>query len=51
MNERREEEFFSQIEEGMKGDLGDYRKALQKLVEETSKATLEVAAALALEES
>ena len=47
MNERREEEFFSQIEEGMKGDLGDYRKALQKLVEETSKDTLEVAAALA----
>ena len=47
MNERREEEFFSRIEEGMKGDLGDYRKALQRLVEETSKDTLDVAAALA----
>ena len=47
MNERREEEFFSQIEEGMKGDLGDYRKALQRLLEETSKDTLDIAAALA----
>ena len=47
MNERREEEFFSRIEEGMKGDLGDYRQALQRLVEETSKDTLDVAAALA----
>ena len=47
MNERREEEFFSRIEEGMKGDLGDYRKALQRLAEETSKDTLDIAAALA----
>ena len=47
MNERREEEFFSRIEEGMIGDLGDYRKALQRLVEETSKDTPDVAAALA----
>lgn len=47
MNERREEEFFSRIEEGMKGDLGEYRQALQRLVEETSKDTLDIAAALA----
>ena len=47
MNERREEEFFNRIEEGMKGELGDYRKALQRLVEETSKDTLDIAAALA----
>ena len=47
MNERREEEFFARIEEGMKGELGDYRKALQRLVEETSKDTLDIAASLA----
>ena len=47
MNERREEEFFTRIEDGMKGDLGDYRKALQRLIEETSKDTIDIAAALA----
>ena len=47
MNERREEEFFARIEEGMKGELGDYRKALQRLIEETSKDTLDIAASLA----
>ena len=30
----------------MKGELGDYRKALQRLVEETSKDTLDIAASL-----
>lgn len=47
MNERREEEFFAQIEDGYKGDLADYRKALQRYLEESGKDTLEVAASLA----
>ena len=47
MNQRREEEFFSRIEEGMSADLGDYRKALQRYLEETGKDTLDVASALA----
>ncbi len=47
MNERREEEFFARIEDGYKGDLADYRKALQRYLEESGKDTLEVAASLA----
>ena len=51
MNERKEEEFFTKIEQGMKGDLDDYRKALQRYLEESGKDTLEVAAALAFLEA
>ncbi len=51
MNERREEEFFAKIEDGMKGDIGDYRKALQRLVEESGQDTLDIAAALAFLEA
>ncbi len=51
MNERKEEEFFNKIEQGMKGDLDDYRKALQRYLEESGKDTLEVAAALAFLEA
>ena len=51
MNERKEEEFFTKIEQGMKGDLDDYRKALQRYIEESGKDTLEVAAALAFLEA
>ena len=51
MNERKEEEFFTKIEHGMKGDLEDYRKALQRYLEESGKDTLEVAAALAFLEA
>ena len=51
MNERKEEEFFTKIEQGMKGDLDDYRKALQRYLEESGKDTLEVAAALAFMEA
>ena len=47
MNARREEEFFAQIEDGCKGDLTDYRKALQRYLEESGKDTLEIASALA----
>jgi len=51
MNERREEEFFAKLEDGLKGDLADYRKALQRFVEESGKDTLDVAAALAFMEA
>ena len=51
MNQRREEEFFNKIEGGLKGDLTDYRKALQRYVEESGKDTLEVAASLAFLEA
>ena len=51
MNERREEEFFAKIEEGLKGDLGDYRKAIQRLIEESGHDTLDVAASLAFLEA
>ena len=51
MNERKEEEFFTKIEQGMKGDLDDYRKALQRYLEESGKDTLEVAASLAFLEA
>ena len=51
MNERREEEFFSKIEQGLKGNLDDYRKALQRYIEESGKDTLEVAASLAFLEA
>ena len=51
MNERKEEEFFTKIEQGMKGDLDDYRKAIQRYLEESGKDTLEVAAALAFLEA
>ena len=51
MNERKEEEFYTKIEQGMKGDLDDYRKALQRYLEESGKDTLEVAAALAFLEA
>ena len=47
MNERREEEFFNKIEQGFKGNLDDYRKALQRYIEESGKDTLDVAASLA----
>ena len=33
MNQRREEEFFARIEDGLSADLGDYRKALQRYLE------------------
>jgi ATP-dependent RNA helicase DeaD len=51
MNTRREEEFFAKIEEGLKGDLGDYRKALQRLIEESDHDTIDVAASLAFLEA
>ena len=51
MNVRREEEFFAKIEEGLKGDLGDYRKALQRMIEESGHDTLEIAASLAFLEA
>jgi ATP-dependent RNA helicase DeaD len=51
MNTRREEEFFAKIEEGLKGDLGDYRKALQRLIEESGHDTIDVAASLAFLEA
>jgi ATP-dependent RNA helicase DeaD len=51
MNERREEEFFSKIEQGLKGNLDDYRKALQRYIEESGKDTLDVAASLAFLEA
>ena len=51
MNERREEEFFNKIEQGMKNDLSDYRKALQRYVEESGKDTLDIAASLAFLEA
>jgi ATP-dependent RNA helicase DeaD len=47
MNQRREEEFFARIEDGLSADLGDYRKALQRYLEETGKDTLDIASALA----
>ena len=47
MNERREEEFFARIEEGMKANLGDYRKALQRFIEESGKDLLDISASLA----
>ena len=51
MNERREEEFFNKIEQGLTGNLDDYRKALQRYIEESGKDTLEVAASLAFLEA
>jgi ATP-dependent RNA helicase DeaD len=51
MNERREEEFFNKIEQGFKGNLDDYRKALQRYIEESGKDTLDVAASLAFLEA
>ena len=51
MNQRREEELFAKIEEGFKGDLGDYRKAIQRMVEESGHDTLEIAASLAFLEA
>ncbi len=51
MNERREEEFFSKIEQGLKGNLDVYRKALQRYIEESGKDTLDVAASLAFLEA
>ena len=51
MNKRREEDFFAKVEDGLKGDLGDYRKALQRFIEETGKDTLDVAASLAFLEA
>ena len=51
MNQRREEELFAKIEEGFKGDLGDYRKALQRMIEESGHDTLEIAASLAFLEA
>jgi ATP-dependent RNA helicase DeaD len=51
MNERLEEEFFNKIEQGFKGNLDDYRKALQRYIEESGKDTLDVAASLAFLEA
>jgi len=51
MNERREEEFFNKIEQGLTANLDDYRKALQRYIEESGKDTLEVAASLAFLEA
>ena len=47
MNERKLEEFFGKIEEGLKADLGDYRAAIQRYLEESGKDSIDVAAALA----
>ncbi len=47
MNERRVEEFFAKVEEGMKGNLDDFRKALQRLVEESGRDLLDISASLA----
>jgi len=51
MNERREEEFFNKIVQGLTANLDDYRKALQRYIEESGKDTLEVAASLAFLEA
>ena len=47
MNERKLEEFFGKIEENLKADLGDYRTAIQRYLEESGKDSIDVAAALA----
>ena len=47
MNERKLEEFFGKLEEGLKADLGDYRTAIQRYIEQSGKDSIDVAAALA----
>lgn len=47
MNERRQGEFFSRLEEALSGDFSDYRQAIQRFLEESGKDSVEVAAALA----
>jgi ATP-dependent RNA helicase DeaD len=41
MNERKLEEFFSKLEEGLKADLGDYRTAIERYIEQSGKDAID----------